>query len=127
MKNYKIVFWITTVIISFMMIFSAYNYLTNEEMKAAFVHLGFPSYFRVELAIAKILGAIALVVPGLPFRLKEFAYFGFGITFTSACIAHLSSGDPISVALMPFVFLILLFVSYIYYRKIRRAQRMLIP
>jgi hypothetical protein len=122
MKKDIIIFWITTGIVSVMMLFSAFNYLTNEVMKGAFVHLGFPSYFRIELAIAKILGAIVLILPLIPNRLKEFAYTGFAITFISAFIAHLASGDPVSVALMPVVFLVILIVSYIYLHRTRKLQ-----
>ena len=122
MKKDNIFFWITTGIVSVMMLFSAFNYLTNEAMKEAFVHLGFPSYFRIELAIAKILGAIVLILPSIPQQLKEFAYFEFAITLVSAFIAHLSSGDPFSVAFMPLVFLVILVVSYIYFHKTRKLQ-----
>ncbi len=87
-------------------------------MKAAFVHLGFPGYFRVELAIAKIIGAMVLIVPGVPKILKQFAYFGFALTFVSAFIAHTASGDPISVAIMPLViFSDCLAVSYFFFLK----------
>ena len=106
-----------------MMLFSAFNYLTNEVMKKGFVHLGFPSYLRIELAVAKILGAIVLILPPIPNRLKEFAYFGFAITFISAFIDHISSGDPVSVALMPVVFLGILAASYWYFRKIVLIQQ----
>jgi uncharacterized membrane protein YphA (DoxX/SURF4 family) len=121
MKKNKIIFWISTGIISAMMLFSAFNYLTNEAMKNGFIHLGFPSYFRIELAIAKILGAIALVLP-LSARLKEIPYIGFAITFISAFIAHLSSGDPVSVAIMPLIFLGILVVSYLYLDKVKSKQ-----
>lgn len=117
MQKNKIIYWTTTAIVSLMMLFSAYSYLTNEEMKNAFVHLGFPNYFRVELAIAKILGAFVLLIPVITKRIKEFAYAGFFIVFVSAFIAHLSSGDSISVAIMPISFLVILLVSYIYYQK----------
>ncbi len=116
MKN-KIIYWATTGIVAFMMVFSAYSYLTNADMKSAFVQLGFPSYFRIELAVAKILGAIVLLISVIPNRIKEFAYFGFAITFISAFIAHTSSGDPISIAIMPVIFLGILAVSYVYYHK----------
>jgi len=86
-------------------------------MKAAFVHLGFPGYFRVELAVAKIIGALVLLVPGIPKIVKQFAYFGFALTFLSAFIAHTASGDPISVAIMPLLFLGILIVSYFYFLK----------
>ena len=120
MKKNKIIYWITTGIISVMMLFSAFNYFTNEGIKAAFVHLGFPSYFRIELATAKIIGIIALLLPITPFGIKQFAYFGFTITFISAFIAHLSSGDPVSVAAAPLVFLGILIVSFAYLNKTRK-------
>src|SRR6187399_1322625 len=104
MKKNKIIFWVTTTLVAVMMIFSAYSYLTNDQIKGAFVHFGFPSYFRVELAIAKALGAIALILPMVPGKIKEWAYFGFGLTFISAFVAHTANGDPTSVAIMPLIF-----------------------
>lgn len=118
MKKNKIIYWIVTGIVGAMMLFSAFNYLTNEDMKGAFVHLGFPTYFRIELAIAKIIGAVILLLPNLPKRIKDGAYFGFAIVFISAFIAHTSTGDPISIAVMPLIFLSMLLVSYIYRNKI---------
>jgi hypothetical protein len=56
-------------------------------------HLGFPDYFRIELGAGKLLGAIALILPFVPRKVKEFAYAGFTIIFVSAFIAHLASGD----------------------------------
>jgi len=118
MKTNKIIFWSSTILLVVMMLFSAYNYLTNEQIKGAFVHLGFPSYFRIELAVAKILGAIVLLLPFASQTLKTIAYAGFGITFISAFIAHVSSGDPFSYAFMPLLFFVVLIVSYLYSNKI---------
>ena len=56
MKKLKITYWITTVLFSVMMLFSATMYFTSPEMAQTFEHLGFPDYFRVELGIAKIIG-----------------------------------------------------------------------
>lgn len=117
MKTNKIIYWISTAFLSLFMLFSAYSYMTNPDMKAAFLHLGFPSYFRVELAVAKILGSLALLVPMIPALLKQFAYAGFTITFVSAFVAHTSSGDPMSVAIMPVIALAILAISYLFYRK----------
>jgi len=61
--------------------------------EGAFVHLGLPQYFKIELTTAKILGVLALLIPNVPFKIKEFAYFGFGITLISASIAHFARGD----------------------------------
>ena len=116
MKTNKITYWVVTILVSVMMINSAVMYLTKPEIKQAFVHLGFPSYFRVELAALKVIGAIVLLVP-LPRSFKEWAYSGFAITFVSAFVAHSASGDPASARIMPIIFLVLLVVSYITYHR----------
>lgn len=119
----KIIYWSTTSLFSLMMLFSAYKYFTAPEMEAAFQYLGFPSYFRVELAVAKVLGAIALLIPSIPIGFRQFAYAGFFINLVSASIAHSSKGDPVQLVLTPLVFLVALSVSYISYQKLQGQFR----
>jgi hypothetical protein len=121
MKKDQLVFWITTGILAVMMLFSAYNYFTNADIKGAFTHLGFPDYFRLELGTAKALGAILLIIPAVPGKVKGFVYAGFAITFISAIIAHISSGDPAAVTITPLVFAVVLGVSYFYFQKVSKA------
>ena len=85
-------FWIATLLFCFQIGFTAYAQLSLPQVAEAFTHLGFPSYFRVELAWAKILGIVLLLAP-VPPRLKEWAYAGFAITLVSALIAHIAVGD----------------------------------
>ncbi|CAH0191351.1 hypothetical protein SRABI27_01512 [Pedobacter sp. Bi27] len=120
-KTIKTIYWISTALVSLMMTFSAYSYLTNETIKQAFRHLGFPDYFRVELAVAKILGAVLLLLP-IKGQWKEWAYAGFAFTFVSAFIAHTASGDPINNRVGPVVFLIVLLLSYFTYHKAKKAS-----
>lgn len=88
-KTNKIIYWTSTGLFSAAMIFSGYSYLTVPEMAGAFSGLGFAEdYFRIELAIAKILGALALIIPFVPKWMKNFAYAGFTINLVSATIAH---------------------------------------
>ena len=54
-------------------------------------HLGYPSYFLVLLGSWKVLGALAVLVPGRPV-LKEWAYAGAIFTYTGAIISHLTTG-----------------------------------
>jgi DoxX-like family len=117
MKKNKIIYWAATGIIALMMVFSAYSYLAKPEMTAAFKHLGFPDYFRVQLGIAKILGALILIIPVIPVKIKEWAYAGFGITFISAAIAHFISGDPAAMVIMPLLLLGILATSNVYLYK----------
>jgi hypothetical protein len=118
MKRNQITYWTTTGIVAAIMLWSGFNFAFNEETKGAFAHLGLPGWFRVELTVAKVLGALALIVPMIPKTIKEFAYFGFALTIISASIAHWSSGDGILHALEPLVFLSVLIVSYRCYHQI---------
>jgi DoxX-like family len=117
MKTTKITYWAATAIVSVMMTYSAYAYLVHPAIAQAFHHLGFPDYFRIELAIAKLIGAVILLAP-VSARVKEWAYAGFAITFISAFIAHTSSIDPVGNRISPIIFLALLVTSYVTYHKL---------
>jgi hypothetical protein len=80
----KTTHWIVTGSISFFMVWSAYMSGTRAEEFAA---MGFPNYFRIELTAAKIIGAIALLAPWTPARVREWVYVGFSINLISAAIA----------------------------------------
>ncbi|HEY4154849.1 MAG TPA: DoxX family protein [Puia sp.] len=121
MKTNKVLYWTATIIVAGMMVYSAYAYLTQAAIEQAFHHLGFPGYFRIELAVAKLLGAILLLAP-VAGRIKEWVYSGFFITFVSAFIAHTASGDPLQYRMMPLIFLALLLASYISYQYLRRTE-----
>jgi hypothetical protein len=91
-KGVVIGYWIATALFCLQMSFTAYAQLGLSQVAEAFAHLGFPDYFRVELAWAKLLGVVLLLAP-VPARLKEWAYCGFAINLVSALIAHLAVGD----------------------------------
>lgn len=120
MKKDNIIYWITTGIIGAMMLFSAYLYLTKDAaIVEGFKQIGFPDWFRGELGVAKLLGAIALLVPAVPVRFKTWAYVGFGIMFVSAAIGHLFGGDPVSAVATPVILLGILAISGLYLSKTR--------
>ena len=117
-KRDRILYWTTTGIVAAVMVYSILNFTLFDRFpfpEGGFVHLGLPPWFKAELTVAKILRVCALLVPGVPAKIKELAYFGFGITLPSAAIAHFSTGDarisPLFI-LDPLVFLALLAVSY---------------
>ncbi|MCF0055389.1 DoxX family protein [Dyadobacter sp. CY356] len=117
MKALKITYWISTGLVVIGMLFSFYNYFFNPALKDAYVHVGFPDWFRVELGIAKLLGALALGIPIVPARIKEWAYAGFFINFFSAFLSHFMINDPVSNQLAPLLLLLLLVISYITFHK----------
>ena len=105
------------------MLLTSFNYFTTEEMKNEFARLGFPGYFRIQLGVAKALGAILLLLPTIPFLLKEFVYVGFTIAYISAVIAHVVNGDPVALTIKAVILFAVLIVSFIYYRRKLRVQR----
>jgi hypothetical protein len=91
-KTNTAVYWLVTGVFCLQIGFTAYAQLRLPQVAAAFAHLGFPDYFRVELSWAKFVG-LALLLSPVPARLKEWAYAGFAIDLASAVIAHLAVGD----------------------------------
>jgi len=127
MKKDKIVYWTAAGIVCSVMVFSVINFTFIDHYpfaEGAFVHLGLPHYFKIELTVAKILGLSALLIPNVPVKIKEFGYFGFAITLISASIAHFSRGDAFFPFMIdPLLFLIALIVSYLYYHKIENNKK----
>lgn len=118
MKTLKITYWITTGLVVLLMVLSFFNYFFNPALKDAYVHAGFPDWFRVELGIAKLLGALALGIPAVPARIKEWAYVGFFINFFSAILAHYFVSDPVYTQVIPVVMLLILVSSYVTFHQV---------
>lgn len=128
MKRDKIIYWTSTGIVSAVMMFSIINFNIKNpvgpevyRIEGPFAHLGMPDYMRIELTIAKSLGVLALLIPTIPVKIKEFAYFGFAITLASASFAHFSSGDGLVFIIDPLIFLSILSVSYWFWNKIIKS------
>jgi hypothetical protein len=116
-KSSKTVYWATTAVIAFIMLFSLYKMFGP-----LYEHLGFPNYFRIELVVAKLVGLVVLLAPGVPTWLKEWAYAGFAIVLVSASVAHFNSGDPTLNAIEPLGFLVILLVSHRSLHRLRAAS-----
>jgi len=120
MRRDKVIYWTMTGMVCGIMAFSAVNFNLRHPFgpfEKPFPHLGLPSYLRIELTIAKALAVLALLIPQVPRKLKEFAYFGFAITLISASIAHFSVGDSVMFVVDPLLFFGALIVSYLYSNK----------
>jgi uncharacterized membrane protein YphA (DoxX/SURF4 family) len=116
-KKYKIIYWISTGIISLFEISGAF-FINSEMAKEGMRHLGLPEWFRWEVSIGHVIGGILLIVP-LHKRIKEWVYVAFGIDFISAFIAYLSIDGWVGNTFSPLVMLVLLIISYIYYHKLK--------
>ena len=114
MKKLSIAYWISTGLLTALMLFSAItNILSHPDAITLFNHLGYPDYIIPFIGVAKLLGVIAILVPGFP-RITEWAYAGFAIDLTGAMYSTFSVGDPVSSFL---IFYLLLFGSYFCYHK----------
>ena len=108
----RVTYWVTTGLLAAMSVFAAFAYLSGSPQAVeGFAHVGYPQQLRIILGIAKLLGAITLVVPGLV-KLKEWAYAGFTFAWISAFVAHYLAKDG-PKAFMPLVLLLLLVISYV--------------
>lgn len=118
MKSHKIIYWISTCVVGLSMLTSGAIYLFNPSIIEAFhPNMGFPDYFKTELGVAKILGALVLLLPFFHAKIKEFAYGGFAIILFSAFYTHISINDAIKDIAVPLFVLGLLVVSYVYWKK----------
>jgi DoxX-like protein len=116
-----ITYWVSTGLLAAMSLFAGFAYLSGSPQAVqGFAHVGYPQQLRIILGIAKPLGAIALLVPGMA-KLKEWAYAGFAFAWISAFVAHYLAGDG-PRAFSPLVLLVLLVVSYLTRPASRRWQ-----
>src|ERR1044072_4868829 len=113
MKKINIIFWISTGLLALLMgVGSISNVLKQPEAVAMFQHLGYPVYLLPFLGVAKILGVIAIVIPGFP-RLKEWAYAGLTYDLAGATYSSISIGEPISNWFFFFIGFAMIAASYI--------------
>ncbi|QHI38843.1 hypothetical protein IMCC3317_42430 [Kordia antarctica] len=93
MKTQKIIYYVATGLLSMLMLFSAGMYiLNNAEVSGMFTNFGYPTYIIYPLAIAKILGVIAIWQTKSQV-LKEWAYAGFFFDLILAFFAHYMISD----------------------------------
>lgn len=117
----KIVYWVMTGLLAVAAAFAGVSYLSGSAQAVqGFAHVGYPQQLRILLGVAKVLGGITLIVPGLP-TLKEWAYAGFTFAWVAAFFAHYLAKDG-SVAFTPLVLLVFLFISYVTRPVSRRWQ-----
>ena len=117
MKKVNIIYWTTTTLIFlFEGVMPALTSQT-EMAKEGISHLGYPAYFGVMLTVFKVLGALALILPQVPTRIKEWAYAGFAFDFIAASVSHWAVDGFGGQAIFPLVVLAILMVSYAYYYK----------
>ena len=123
MKKEKVFFWTATIFIAlFEGVMPALTW-QSELAKEGIRHLGYPEYFGNALVVCKILGVLALIIPLVPKRVKEWAYAGFAFDFIFATISHGAVDGINGQTFFPLIILGILAVSYIYYHKLNAESK----
>ena len=118
-KRNRIIYWIATIWLSLGMLSTgAVQLLKTDQEVDMMTHHGYPVYFLTIIAVWKILGVVAVLIPKFPL-LKEWAYAGFFIAMSGAIISHLISGDEAREIFGPTLLLILTMISW-YFRPADR-------
>jgi hypothetical protein len=123
MKATKIIFWISTILIflfeGVLPVLTGHTEMAKEGIR----HLGYPEYFGIMLNIFKIAGALILIIPAIPARVKEWAYAGFGIDFIAAFVSLAAVDGWTGITFFPVLPMIILMASYISYHKLSEAKK----
>lgn len=111
--NKKLVgYWLTTALVALLFLAGGVtDVLGGPQITEGMQHLGYPPYFAAMLGVWKVLGALAVLAPGLP-RLKEWAYAGFVFDLISAAWSHQASGDDFGHVFFPLALIALVLGSW---------------
>jgi hypothetical protein len=122
MKRTKITYWTATIIIFlFEGVMPAMTSQT-ELAKEGIRHLGYPEYFGAVLVTFKILGVLALIIPQVPARIKEWAYAGFAFNFIFAFISNGIVDGFNALSFFPLVIFAILIISYVAREKLKNQK-----
>lgn len=118
-KRNNIIYWVATVFLALGMTaggvqqllqIGGYNDIVSK--------LGYPLYMLSILGVWKLLGVIAILIPGYTL-IKEWAYAGFFFVMSGAFVSHLVMGEAFTEALPALVLMIAIFLSW-YFRPENR-------
>ena len=116
----SITYWAVTGLLTFVLLYSGIGALTKQEFLIESMHnISFPLYVMNILGTAYVLGAIAIIIPGIPW-FKEWAYAGVVFAMTAAFASHVFIGDTFANMAPPLVILTLNIASYMLRPNSRR-------
>ena len=111
-RRRKTIYWVTTGFVALIFFATGIaNLIPVEHISHDMAHLGYPPYFHIILGAWKILGAIVIILPGLP-RVKEWAYAGMIFDVTGAALSRFASGDNLITIILPLLIACLVVTSW---------------
>lgn len=124
-KTNNLIYWISTIVFAALMVFSAVGGLEPSQQAIQLMHdvLGYPIYFIQFISVAKLLGSIAILIPGLNRSLKEWAYAGLFFDLAGAVYSGIASSghfDPMMLTLLAWILPGV--ISYYFWHKRRKRE-----
>lgn len=107
-------YYFSTFIVCLFLCVSAFSYVFSLNMIEGFKSLGFPDFFRWQLAIFKLLAATAIALPFTPDIIREWAYAGAAFFVITAIVAHVVHRDPFLLNLVNISLLVMILISRVY-------------
>jgi len=118
-KTINILYWVFTILFAALMLFSSYTSIlvTDDAKKLIHDQLGYPVYFIPFTGVAKLIGSIVILIPGLR-TIKEWAYAGLffdlaAAVYSGIAVAH--TVDPMMLFML--VWFVPGILSYIFWKK----------
>lgn len=123
MKKTKTLYWIFTILFSLLMIFSSVGGVQPSEQALELLHkgMGYPVYFIQFISIAKLIGAITILLPGFN-KIKEWAYAGLFFDLIGAIYSGIASAgkfDPMMLSML--IWIVPGIFSYYYWNKLSKV------
>ncbi len=119
-KTANLIYWISTIVFAALMIFSASGGLQPSQPAIQLIHdqLGYPVYFIQYISIAKVIGSIVILIPGLYRSVKEWAYAGLFFDLAGAIYSGVAASgkfDPLMITML--IWIIPGILSYYFWHK----------
>lgn len=119
-KTVTILYWVFTILFAGLMIFSSVGGIEPTEQVKEIFHkgLGYPIYFIQFISIAKIIGSVAILIPGLNKSVKEWAYAGLFFDLAGAVYSGVAAGgkfDPMMLTML--IWILPGILSYYFWKK----------
>ena len=119
-RTTNIIYWVSTIIFAALIIFSASGGIQPSKPAIQLIHdtLGYPVYFIPFISIAKVIGAVVILIPRVGRSVKEWAYAGLFFDLAGAIYSGVASSgkfDPLMLTML--IWIIPGVVSYYCWHK----------
>jgi DoxX-like family len=125
-KTTNLLYWTFTILFALLMIFSAIGGIQPSQQSIQLIHegLGYPIYFIQFISVAKLIGAVVILIPNFN-RIKEWAYAGLFFDLAAAIYSGIASSgkfDPLMISLLIWIIPGILSYVFLHKRKLNSAN-----